>query len=153
MALKLRIIMVETDKICARKGCERKRHAKVFCLAHYNSYLRRKNRNKLRSQYGFTVYGNRISLLSLLGAQCIKCGFRDIRALQLDHIEGHGCQERKQKKGNQRMIDYYLKHPIEAIKKLQVLCANCNTIKLTEERDVMMADHYFSMELKPRTQT
>ncbi len=145
--------MRKTNRKCSRKGRERKHHAKGFCLAHYNSYLRRKNRNKIKSKWGLTVYGHRLALLSLLGAQCVKCGFSDIRVLQIDHINGYGCQDRKEKHGNQRMIDYYAKHPIEALQKLQVLCANCNTIKLTEERDVIMADHYFSMQLKPRTQT
>ena len=144
--------MKKTNRKCSRKGCERKHHAKGFCLAHYNSYLRRRNRNKLRSQYGFTVYGHRIALLNLLGAQCVKCGFRDLRALQLDHINGGGCKDRRQK-GNQRVTDYYLKNPLEAFKTLQILCANCNTIKLTEDRDVIMADHYFSMQLKVGTQT
>lgn len=64
-------------------------------------------------------------------AVCVRCGFSDIRALCLDHIEDNGAQHR-------RMIAY----PTFAgtsfyrwIKKtgfpsgFQTLCANCNLIK------------------------
>lgn len=31
-----------------------------------------------------------------LGGSCVKCSFLDSRALQIDHINGGGTQERKQ---------------------------------------------------------
>ena len=77
----------------------------------------------------------RPKLIKLLGNKCIKCGFTDIRALQIDHKNGGGRKEHK-KFGNQQLYRYYLKHPIEAKNKLQILCANCNWIKRVEKKEV-----------------
>lgn len=67
-------------------------------------------------------------VVKALGGKCVKCGFSDIRALQLDHINGGGNKIRKSIKGGsvkyyQAMIDN--KHK----KEIQLLCANCNVIK------------------------
>jgi len=75
----------------------------------------------------------RINLIQVLsGSKCVRCGFDDRRALQLDHIRGDGTEDRKRFKNIQYMWRYYLDHPQEARKKLQVLCANCNWIKRYE---------------------
>jgi len=73
----------------------------------------------------------RIKLIKFLGDFCHDCGFNaDVRALQIDHIFGKGTQEAERKfTSNFAMYNYYLKHPQEAKHKLQILCANCNTIK------------------------
>ena len=39
----------------------------------------------------------RKEMIKLLGNTCIKCGFSDIRALQVDHINGGGSNERNLK--------------------------------------------------------
>ena len=63
-----------------------------------------------------------------MGGKCLKCGFSDYRALQIDHINGGGYYERKKalsKNFNRRAI-----RSVEAgEKKFQLLCANCNWIK------------------------
>lgn len=70
-------------------------------------------------------------LIALLGGKCIHCGFLDIRALQIDHINGGGSKERKQK-GFSNSATFY-KKAIGSIEqnenKYQLLCANCNWIK------------------------
>lgn len=63
-----------------------------------------------------------------LGGYCIKCGFDDIRALDLEHKNGGGRKERRHMGGNNFYV-YYFTHPDEARKKLQVFCSNCNRIK------------------------
>jgi len=68
----------------------------------------------------------------LSGTKCKRCGFDDVRALQLDHIKGDGMKDRKRFKNDQYMWFYYYDHPEQARKKLQVLCANCNWIKRYE---------------------
>ena len=78
----------------------------------------RKYRRKLRE-----------SLFGILGHECIKCGFKDMRALQVDHIKGGGAKEQKRMGGNSSMYRYYRNNPNKAKKKLQILCANCNWIK------------------------
>ena len=73
-------------------------------------------------------------LYDILGHECIQCGYSDKRALQFDHIHSDGKQDRESLGGS--MNRYYVKRPIMALLKLQVLCANCNWIKRTEEREL-----------------
>ena len=120
---------------CTKEGCTSRCHALLLCKIHYNRKNRITNRHKIIKQRGFSVNGKRFALLQMLGAECARCGYRDIRALQLDHINGGGCKERKEMGHNTKLNNYYWSHPEEAFRKLQVLCANCNWIKLTEERD------------------
>ncbi len=66
--------------------------------------------------------------------QCQRCGFNEIDGLVLDHIDDNGNVDRKKHnvscRGNKSGVTMY-----EVIRKhgklpgLQVLCANCNTIK------------------------
>ncbi len=71
----------------------------------------------------------RESMFDILGYKCVICGFKDIRALQIDHIKGGGAKEQKNMNGNSGMYRYYKNNPDKAKKKLQILCANCNWIK------------------------
>lgn len=70
----------------------------------------------------------RSKIFEVLGAICKACGFADIRALQVDHIEGGGNEE-KRKLGR---ANGYLRHILKNPQKYQILCANCNTIKARE---------------------
>lgn len=67
------------------------------------------------------------AVYDLLGRKCVECGMEDVRALQIDHVSGSGCQDRKKSRSN------YYKHVLQGILsspgKYQVLCANCNWIK------------------------
>lgn len=74
------------------------------------------------------------NLFDILGHECIKCGFSDKRALQFDHINGGGSQERK-KSNCYQVMKLYNNNPILAREKLQVLCANCNWIKKHEKHE------------------
>ena len=73
----------------------------------------------------------RVKLLEILGgAKCCNCGYdKDVRALHLDHLNGKGSDEVRLFGSFSKMYNYYYKNPTIAIIKLQVLCANCNTIK------------------------
>ena len=75
----------------------------------------------------------RRAIIELLGSECVRCGNNDFRVLQVDHINGDGAIDRLKSSSYEK----YLKEPLEAIKKLQVLCANCNWIKRHEEREYM----------------
>jgi len=66
-----------------------------------------------------------------MGGKCIKCGFSDYRALQIDHINGDGKSERPLL----RRDDYYpnvLKSFLAGEGRYQLLCCNCNWIKREE---------------------
>lgn len=70
-------------------------------------------------------------LMQILGQDaCVYCGCQLFPCLQFDHINSGGTRDAK-RFGNQsiRMKQYYIKHPEEARKTLQVLCANCNWLK------------------------
>lgn len=59
---------------------------------------------------------------------CVKCGFNDIRAIQIDHKEGGG---RKDFENSSSPNEYY-KNMLKNPDKYQLLCANCNSIKRYE---------------------
>lgn len=77
------------------------------------------------------------------GIKCVKCGFDDIRALQIDHIKGGG---KKEYHGSENSIGYgkhFYYHILkmdkdDAIRKYQVLCANCNWIKRDENNECII---------------
>lgn len=63
--------------------------------------------------------------------KCIRCGFGDFRALEIDHIDGGGSKHRREIRGN---LYYWLiknKFPIG----FQVLCSNCQSIKRHENNE------------------
>lgn len=59
----------------------------------------------------------RLKVLTHLGGKCSECGFDDVRALQVDHVNGGGSKDRALFAGR------------EGNEKYQILCANCNWIK------------------------
>jgi hypothetical protein len=73
-----------------------------------------------------------LALDSIGGRVCSKCGFSDIRALQIDHINGGGTRHRAK---SLSAISYY-KYIRSHAEEFQVLCANCNWIKRYENGEV-----------------
>jgi len=74
----------------------------------------------------------RNSLIELLGGVCVRCGFSDKRALQVDHVNGGGVEEvRAGYKGNKNSILF--DRILSGSKDYQLLCANCNWIKRFEK--------------------
>lgn len=69
-----------------------------------------------------------------LGGKCVKCGFSDIRALQIDHVNGGGTQERRSL--NYNFWKLYKKVCVDTSNQYQLLCANCNWIKRIENGEV-----------------
>lgn len=87
-----------------------------YCIVSTNN----KQLAKLKVEV-LTYYGN--SSLA-----CIRCGFGDIRALTIDHINGSGHKHRKTLKLSGNMFYRWLKrnkYPIG----YQTLCMNCQFIK------------------------
>jgi hypothetical protein len=73
----------------------------------------------------------RLEVLALFGSRCNRCGFDDYRALQVDHLNGGGAQERRGASPSV-LIKMIKANP----ERYQVLCANCNAIKRIEQREI-----------------
>jgi len=103
------------ERLASKRASEAKHRDAKLLRDHHNNTRRR---TELRQ-----------ALFALLGARCVRCGFADVRALTIDHIDGKGTQERKAA----RSMDAYYRH-ILAVggEGYQVLCANCNQIKRIE---------------------
>ena len=78
----------------------------------------------------------RLLTLGKLGGKCLRCGNNDYRVLQIDHVNGDGNEERREKRGGgmQRTI---MREIIAGNKngKYQLLCSNCNWIKRWENNE------------------
>jgi hypothetical protein len=75
----------------------------------------------------------RKELLAFLGGKCVRCGFSDWRALQIDHVDGHGKDHRREL-GSKFSSQFRKEVMTDTTGKYQLLCANCNWIK-REEND------------------
>jgi hypothetical protein len=96
-----------------------------------NARWREANRDKLNAYANQRRIDAKHKILDRYGKACMQCGFDDIRALQLDHIEDNGAEERKslggQKVSGANFYLYLIKQGLPD--GYQTLCANCNNIK------------------------
>ena len=74
--------------------------------------------------------------LEALGNKCVRCGFNDYRALQIDHINGGGSKERKERLFGGKFHSHVIQSFMKGENKYQLLCANCNWIKRFENKEV-----------------
>jgi len=74
-------------------------------------------------------------VLEMLGEKCVKCGFSDVRALQIDHINGGGHKESTERTRNKYII--IIESILAKENKYQLLCANCNWIKRVENNEIV----------------
>jgi len=73
-------------------------------------------------------------LLTFFGGKCVRCGFVDPRALQMDHIDGDGRRYRAEGlHGLHARYKMMRDDPTQARAVFQLLCANCNFIKRDED--------------------
>lgn len=95
----------------------------------------RERYNQAKSEYRFRLKLEAIDHYSNGTRSCARCGFAsDVDALQLDHIEDNGAAHRKELGIAGRGIGagttmYERLRALGWMPGLQVLCANCNTIK------------------------
>lgn len=105
-----------------------------------NAEIRKKYvaRNPVKFRESVSRYRKKLrsEVIDLLGGVCKNCGFSDKRALQIDHILGGGKKEILSFSGA-----HYLNRIKKSIKsceqKYQILCANCNWIKRSENNEVL----------------
>ena len=95
----------------------------------------RRNKNRLRQRNIRRTRHDKI--IERLGNRCVKCGFTDKWALQIDHIHGGGKKDVKRFKSTNAYYNHILNISDEDLfKKYQCLCANCNWIKRRENKEL-----------------
>lgn len=97
-------------------------------------YIRTDKEIKRRQDYAAN-FKNKI--FALLGDKCMRCGFNDKRALQIDHINGGGKKQIR----SMTWVNYY-KFVIKNPTLFQTLCANCNWIKRAENNETRLDKFY-----------
>jgi hypothetical protein len=95
--------------------------------------MRSERRREFERQYKKNYRKSlREKVFNILGHKCSKCGFSDIRALQIDHKNGGGKKDR-QLLNNLAIYRKVIKNSMD----YQILCANCNWIKREESNEVL----------------
>ena len=107
----------------------------------YLSYLESNARSSKKTRSKL-----RVEIVSLLGGKCVRCGFEDIRALQIDHVNGGANKEVMKKYGKPYSNCHRYVLIRDAIllgsKEYQLLCANCNWIKRFENKEIKTVYNY-----------
>lgn len=112
---------------------DRKEYLKEY-RKKYNKTYGPNNRERLNKNTREYFRRLRVTILSLLGDKCVRCGFSDPRALQIDHINGGGTKEKKELKTSFNKLVLLSLANNEG--RYQLLCANCNWIKRVERQEV-----------------
>ena len=137
------VIMKEMTQAQKERNYRHRNHpAKArYRLTHKEYYAERQNvyalKNPIKVRSAQRTWRARVKKATyiLLGGKCIKCGFADSRALQIDHVNGGGWKEIKTIKGSYAL--FVLNSLLAGEKnKYQLLCANCNWIKRVENNEV-----------------
>jgi len=106
--------------------------------AYQKAYKQGIGYDKFNGQQRFYTQLRRARCMELLGNRCCKCGFDNVLALQFDHVSGGGTKERKKAKSNRALYNAMYQEILEGNVEghYQLLCANCNWIKRTENKEV-----------------
>jgi hypothetical protein len=118
----------------------------------YNAYMREWRNKHIERSRALINRGNakknvtlRQAVLAFWGGKCVRCGFEDWRALQIDHIDGGAYKEgykgtrakpRKPNRGPYEWLRLIKAKPDEMRLTFQVLCSNCNWIKRYENNEL-----------------
>lgn len=117
-----------------------KKQAKEYRIAHKEYQCKWRNEHRFKK---------RLELLNKLGNKCVRCGFSDWRALQIDKISGGHRKELKVKFNNDK--DTYLGRLLklsvtDLSAEYQLLCSNCNNIKKYENGEYgRKTTHYIAL--------
>jgi hypothetical protein len=91
-----------------------------------------KEHNKYKSdKTNKYVKNKRLEVIKALDGECKHCKVKDTRVLQIDHINGGGCKERKLFTNSYSFHN----HVLTCLKNYQLLCANCNWIKRVKNKE------------------
>lgn len=100
---------------------------------------RRRNRDRVRAGTRSANARIKLACFTLFGGVCQRCGFDDIRALQIDHVNGARCARTDWYRAGLGLYRQLLRGGLD-LREFQLLCANCNWIKRSEEGECKRAD-------------
>ena len=119
--------------LCEECGKRNRENRRKYYTAEEAKIIRKRSTFKCRTE-------RRAEIFKLLGDKCsnpdclVPGRCRDLRCLQIDHVNGSGSKERKRFNGHGPSFYKYVIKQIKAgSKKYQLLCANCNWIKRLRE--------------------
>lgn len=118
------------------QGGEREFKSRLGRMANskeYNAEYRKLNKERIAKAKQDTAARLKLEILSVYGLQCNGCGFSDVRALTIDHINNDGYVERGEKGRHFSGEKFYRFLKAQGYPKgYQTLCFNCNIIKYRE---------------------
>lgn len=123
---------MQQSVLITHSGNDMSRTKLVGITANRNFYLKHKDDRK--REIGDWYRRTRATVLELLGNECLNCGFKDSRALQIDHVNGGGVQDKKKITRSYHVV--VIESIMKKENKYQLLCANCNWIKRYEKGEV-----------------
>lgn len=110
-------------------------YCKACCLSVNDEWriANRQSSNASRLKYSHDLKDR---VFAKYGPKCAQCGFSDVRALHLDHVNNDGFLDRKQvdalgvRRGSR--VSILQKALKDTAGRFQILCANCNVTKAWE---------------------
>lgn len=72
----------------------------------------------------------KLAVVKMMGGECVRCGIKDFRVLQIDHIRPI---LRKNGGSSATNMTRLIHRGIVPLNEVQLLCANCHSVKTYEE--------------------
>jgi hypothetical protein len=127
------------DKLTSRcRKCINEDNSQRY-IKYRERYIKNGRASRSRRKYKIKIFNAKkykdtlIELHNVLGNTCMNCGISDKRVLQVDHVNGDGGKERK----NRSAGYYFYKLIIDKLKNgstdYKLLCANCHLIENIEK--------------------
>jgi len=109
------------------------RYNQLYYARHREAEKKRSRDFAIRTGYPARKHEEiRKAAIASYGGRCARCGYSDWRALQFNHKNGRGAEERRNNKfKGYRMARLLLISPRDDI---DLLCANCNELHRREHR-------------------
>lgn len=90
---------------------------------------------KRRKALGLSARGNsrgatrKAAVMAAYGGVCCRCGFSDVRALTIHHVNGNGVRHRgKGRRSGEALYRWLYREGFPRNRGLVILCANCHMI-------------------------
>ena len=101
----------------------------------YQSKWYKKNKNHVKKWHRKYTMAIKLAVFRHYSPKlkCQRCGFKDLRALSLDHKHGGGSSHVASLGGTYKLYNWVIEHNFP--NRFQVLCMNCQWIKREERKE------------------